>query len=125
MYAIIRTGGKQAKVQPGDVVDVELLKHEGEQVDFTPLLVVDDKGKAITGRQALADVKVKAKVLGDVAGDKVEIFKYRPKTGYRRRAGHRQRYTRVEITGIELPKRKAAKKASQESPAEDDKDDKE
>jgi large subunit ribosomal protein L21 len=115
MYAIIRTGGKQAKVQPGDVLDVELHKGQDEEVDFTPLLVVDDKGKAVTGREDLAAVKVRAKVLGEVSGDKVDIFKYRSKSGYRRRGGHRQRYTRIEITGIELPKRKRSSKKPEDS----------
>ncbi|MDP8957697.1 MAG: 50S ribosomal protein L21 [Actinomycetota bacterium] len=102
MYAIIRTGGKQAKVQPGDTLDVELLKGQSDEVAFTPLLVVGEDGDVISGRQALADAKVRAKVLGGVQGDKVDIFKYKPKTGYRRRSGHRQRYSRIEITGIEL-----------------------
>lgn len=120
MYAIIRTGGKQAKVAPGDVIDVERLKGAGDEVAFTPLLVVDDKGKAITERDRLAEVKVHAKVLGDVKGDKVEVFKYRPKTGYRRRMGHRQLYTRIEITDIEVPKAKAKEKAEAETASEEE-----
>ena len=108
MYAIIRSGGKQAKVTPGDVIDVERLKIAGDEVEFTPLFVVDDEGKSITGRAALGDVKVRAKVLGEIKGDKLDIFKYKNKTGYRRRQGHRQLYTQLEITAIDLPEAKKA-----------------
>jgi len=111
MYAIIRTGGKQTKVRPGDVIDVELLKTDDENVTFTPLLVVDDSGTAISDRKVLADAIVSAKVLGQVKGEKIDIFKYKNKTGYRRRQGHRQRYTSLEVTDIALPKG-AAKKAA-------------
>jgi large subunit ribosomal protein L21 len=110
MYAIIRTGGKQTKVRPGDVIDVELLKTDAESVTFTPLLVVDDAGSAISDRKVLADAVVSAKVLGVVKGEKIDIFKYKNKTGYRRRQGHRQRYTSLEVTDIALPK--GAKKAA-------------
>jgi len=111
MYAIIRTGGKQTKVRPGDVIDVELLKTDSESVTFTPLLVVDDSGNAISDRKLLADATVSAKVLGEVKGEKLDIFKYKNKSGYRRRMGHRQRYTSLEVTDIALPKG-AAKKAA-------------
>ena len=104
MYAIIRTGGKQTKVRTGDVIDVELLKTDEENVTFVPLLVVDDSGAAISDRKVLADATVSAKVLGVVKGEKIDIFKYKNKTGYRRRQGHRQRYTSLEVTEIALPK---------------------
>jgi large subunit ribosomal protein L21 len=110
MYAIIRSGGTQSKVAPGDVIDVERLKNAGDEVEFTPLLVVDDSGTAVTGRDALNGVKVRAKVLGEVKGDKIDIFKYKNKTGYRRRQGHRQRYTQLEITAIDMPKAKKTTK---------------
>jgi large subunit ribosomal protein L21 len=117
MYAIIRTGGKQAKVSEGDVIDVELLRGEGE-VEFTPLLVVDTKGKVHSGREKLKTAKVTAKIVGTSAGDKIDIFKYKNKTGYRRRAGHRQKYTTIEVTKIKPPTtRKPAAKAD-ESEAE-------
>ena len=111
MYAIIRTGGKQTKVRPGDVIDVELLKTDEQNVTFTPLLVVDDSGSAISDRKVLADAIVSAKVLGEVKGEKIDIFKYKNKTGYRRRQGHRQRYTSLEVTDIALPKGSAKKAA--------------
>jgi large subunit ribosomal protein L21 len=122
MYAIIRTGGKQAKVSEGDVIDVELLRGEGE-VEFTPLLVVDSKGKVYSGREKLKTAKVTAKIVGTSAGDKIDIFKYKSKTGYRRRAGHRQKYTTIEVTKIKPPTtRKAAAKADESEAAPESKE---
>ncbi len=103
MYAIIRAGGKQAKVQSGDVIDIERVKGDSEELSFAPLLVVDDKGTAVSDRALLANATVTAKVLGESQGPKIDIYKYKNKTGYSRRQGHRQKYTRIEITGIELP----------------------
>ena len=114
MYAIIRTGGKQAKVHEGDVIDVERLRAEDE-VTFTPLLVVGDDGTVVSNRDDLKKAKVTAKVVGDAAGPKVDIFKYKAKTGYRRRQGHRQKYTTIEVTKIEAPgvsSKPAAKKSA-------------
>ncbi len=114
MYAIIRAGGKQAKVQAGDVIDIERVKSDDKELTFAPLLVVDDKGNAVSDRNTLDKVTVTAKVLGGTAGPKIDIFKYKNKTGYRRRQGHRQKYTRIEITGINLggaPAKKSAKKS--------------
>lgn len=113
MYAIIRAGGKQAKVQSGDVIEVERIKGDDEKLTFQPLLVVDDDGNTLSDRSALAKASVTAKVLGETAGEKLHVFKYKNKSGYRRRQGHRQKYTRIEITGIKLPaasKKKAATK---------------
>ncbi len=113
MYAIIRTGGKQAKVRAGDVIDVERLKGADDEVTFTPILVVDEDGTTVTDRDALAKATVTAKVLGENRGDKLDIFKYKNKTGYRRRMGHRQIYTRLEITDVAVAKKaKKAKKAT-------------
>ena len=113
MYAIIRAGGKQAKVQEGDVLDVERVKSDGE-VTFTPLLIVQDDGTVISDRGALDKLTVTTEVVGDSTGPKIDIFKYKSKTGYRRRAGHRQKYTQLLVKSIELPgaKKSAAKKAS-------------
>ena len=108
MYAIIRAGGKQAKVESGDVIDIERVKTDEEKLSFSPLLVVDDKGNTVSDRKTLEKATVTAKVLGETAGPKIDIFKYKNKTGYRRRQGHRQKYTRIEITGIKLPAAKAS-----------------
>ena len=109
MYAVIRAGGKQHKVAKGDVIEVERLKDAGDSVDFTPLLIVDDKGKARTGRSELAKARVTGKVLGETKGAKVEVMKFRNKTGYRRHSGHRQRYTTIEISDIKLTGGRASK----------------
>lgn len=117
MYAIIRTGGKQAKVRPGDVIDVERLKDPGEQVSFVPVLFVDDQGNSISEKSELAGIAVTAKVLGETKGDKIDIFKYKNKTGYRRRMGHRQTYTQIEVLSIDLPEREGSgKKGPEEMP---------
>lgn len=102
MYAIIRTGGKQAKVHEGDVIDVEHLRAEGE-IGFTPLLLVDDDGQVFSDRETLKEAKVIARVAGESTGPKVDLFKYKNKTGYRRHQGHRQRYTTLEVVRFDLP----------------------
>jgi large subunit ribosomal protein L21 len=117
MYAIIRAGGKQAKVQSGDVIDIERVKGDAKELTFAPLLVVDDKGNAVSDRDALAKASVTAKVLGESQGSKIDIFKYKNKTGYRRRQGHRQKYTQIEITGIKLPGATKAKTTAARSAA--------
>ena len=100
MYAIVRGGGRQLKVSVGDVVQIDLIGDEvGESVSFTPLLLVD--GDAITSDAAkLSEASVTAEVLGLAKGPKIRIIKYKNKTGYKKRQGHRQRYTQVKITGI-------------------------
>jgi large subunit ribosomal protein L21 len=116
MYAVIKTGGKQQKVKAGDVIEVEKLVHEGETLTFQPILVVDDDGKTHIGAEA-AKATVTAKPLGEKKGDKVKVFKYRPKSGYARRAGHRQLLTLLEIEDVTLgsAKKPAAKAAKAET----------
>jgi len=118
MYAVIKSGGKQHKVKPGDVIEVEKLVHDGETITFQPILVVDDDGKAHVGQEA-AKASVTATPLGEQKGDKVKVFKYRPKTGYSRKTGHRQMYTLLEIGEVKLGQTKRASAKS----AADDKDD--
>jgi large subunit ribosomal protein L21 len=112
MYAVIRAGGKQQKVKPGDVIEVELTRSEEhtESVTFAPLLVVDDDGKTHVGKD-LGKATVTAKLIGEKKGEKVHIFKYRPKSGYARRQGHRQRYTLVEIEDISVGGARASNSA--------------
>lgn len=114
MYAVIRAGGKQYKVAKGDVIEIELLTGSSREVSLEPLLVVDDKGKTRTGRSALSGVRVTGKVVGDTKGEKVDIFRYRSKTRYRRHTGHRQRYTQVEISDIKLTAGRSKKTTEQE-----------
>jgi large subunit ribosomal protein L21 len=119
MYAVIKTGGKQHRVTVGDVIEVEKIVSEGETVTFHPILVVDDDGKAHVGAEA-AKAVVTAKPLGEKKGDKVKIFKYRPKSGYARRAGHRQLLTLLEVEDVKLggSRRAAAKEPAAKEPAE-------
>lgn len=117
MYAIIRAGGKQAKVQSGDVIEIERVKGDSDKLTFEPLLVVDDEGNAVSDRDLLAKATVNAKILGESVGPKIDIFKYKNKSGYRRRQGHRQKYTQIEITEIKLPGSKA-KTSSKKAPEE-------
>jgi large subunit ribosomal protein L21 len=115
MYAVIKTGGKQHKVKAGDVLEVELLSSDDEQVTFQPLLVVDDDGKSHVGKE-VAKATVTAKLLGEKKGDKVKVFRYKPKTGYAKRQGHRQTMTLIEIQEIGLGSSRAPRK--KETPAE-------
>jgi large subunit ribosomal protein L21 len=107
MYAVIKSGGKQHKVSEGDVIEVERLVADDETVTFQPLLVVDDDGKAHVGKD-IAKATVTARALGEKKGDKVKVFKYRPKSGYARRAGHRQMITMLEISEVKLGSTKRA-----------------
>ena len=101
MYAVIKAGGKQQKVKPGDVIEVEYMHGLGETVTFQPLLVVDDDGKTHYGKDAEKAV-VTAKPLGEQKGEKVRVFKYKNKTGYARAQGHRQTLTLLEISEVSL-----------------------
>ncbi len=101
MYAIVRSGGRQHKVAVGDVLEVDKVDAKvGSSVDLVPLLVVD--GDAVTAdAKNLAKVTVSAEVLAETKGPKIRILKYKNKTGYKKRQGHRQRYTQIKVTGIE------------------------
>jgi large subunit ribosomal protein L21 len=118
MYAVIKTGGKQHRVKPGDVIEVEYMHGLGDTVTFHPLLVVDDDGKTHFGKQAEGAV-VTAKPVGEQKGDKVRVMKYKNKTGYSRRQGHRQLMTLLEISDVTMAgeKKPAAKQPAAKSTA--------
>jgi large subunit ribosomal protein L21 len=98
-YAIVKTGGKQYRVEEGQKLLVErLTADEGATVALEPVLY--RSGDAVFGKDALSKVKVEAKVLGHERGPKLTVFKFKPKRGYKRKTGHRQELTRLEITGI-------------------------
>ncbi|HEX5937165.1 MAG TPA: 50S ribosomal protein L21 [Actinomycetota bacterium] len=113
MYAVIKTGGKQQKVQAGDVIEVEKLVADGETVEFHPLLVVDDDGKTHVGAEAAKAVVI-AKPLEEKKGEKIKVFKYRPKSGYARKSGHRQLLTVLEVIEVKLASRRSGTKAKKE-----------
>ena len=101
VYAIVRSGGQQQKVAVGDVIEIDRVSSlEGESVSLPAVLFVD--GDTVTvDADTLAKVKVSAEVLGQTKGPKIIIQKYKSKTGYKKRQGHRQKYTQVKITGID------------------------
>jgi len=100
MYAIVKTGGKQYKVAVGDVVEVEKLDGElGSEVALPAVLVVDGS-EVTTDVDALTKVSVTGELVEQTKGPKIRIHKFKNKTGYHKRQGHRQKLTRVEVTGI-------------------------
>jgi large subunit ribosomal protein L21 len=118
MYAIVKTGGKQYRVEKGQTLLVERLPEEaGSTVSLQPVLFRSDE--VVFDADGLAGVKVDAKVLEHVRGEKLRVFKFKPKRGYRRRTGHRQELTRLEVTDIAQgsTSRPAAERA--DAPADD------
>src|SRR5919204_4839589 len=114
-YAVIKTGGKQYRVEEGQTLLVERLPDEpGATVDLVPLLLAGDGDPVLDG-DTLAKSPVKAEVVGHERGKKLRVVKFKPKRGYRRRTGHRQELTRLRITEIKLGR--AAKKKEVESGA--------
>ena len=106
MYAIVRTGGKQYRVERGQRLLVERLRaDEGASVALEPVLYRSEE--TIFDADGLGRVQVQAKVLGHVRGEKLRVFKFKPKRGYRRRTGHRQELTQIEVTDIKLAARRA------------------
>lgn len=102
MYAVIETGGKQERVEEGQRLAVEVLgAATGDEVSFSPLLVVDGENVLATPTQ-LAGATVSARVVGEEKGPKIRGFTYKPKTRGRRHWGHRQRYNTIEVTSITL-----------------------
>lgn len=104
MYAIVKTGGKQYKVAEGDVIEVEKLSGEpGDQVALTAVLLVDG-GNLVSDAAKLAKVSVSGELVSHTKGPKIRIHKFKNKTGYHKRQGHRQRLTQVKVTGISTGK---------------------
>ena len=102
MYAVVRTGGKQFRVEPGDLVDVELLGGEaGQTVELEQVLMVGGDQTRI-GTPFVDGARVVATICGETKGPKIKIFKYRRRKRYRLRQGHRQHYTRLKIESIEV-----------------------
>jgi large subunit ribosomal protein L21 len=100
MYAVIKSGGKQYKVEKGQQLEVELVgTGDDEKVELTPVLLVDGD-TVLAGPKALTKAKVTAKVVGEAKGPKITGFTYKNKSNQRKRWGHRQRYSTIEITAI-------------------------
>jgi large subunit ribosomal protein L21 len=114
MYAIVKTGGKQYRVEQGQTLLVERLPEpEGATVALEPLLYRSDD--AIFDAKALAGVEVAAKVLSHERGPKLRVFKFKPKRGYKRRTGHRQDLTRIEVTKIAMRATRAKPAAKEDT----------
>jgi large subunit ribosomal protein L21 len=99
MYAVVKTGGKQYRVEQGQYLLVEkLAADEGSTIELQPVLFAGDQ--SVFDAEGLKKVKVSAKILGHEKGEKLRVFKFKPKRGYKRTNGHRQKLTRIEITEI-------------------------
>ena len=116
MYAIIESCGKQYKVAEGDVVFFEKLDaEEGKKVTFDKVILVSEEGKVQVGAPYVKGVKVEGKVVSHGKGKKIIVFKMKAKKNYRRKQGHRQPYTKVEITTIKTATKKAEAAKSEET----------
>ena len=114
MYAVIEACGKQYKVTKGDVVFFEKLEaEEGKKITFDKVVLVSDEGKIEVGAPYVKGIKVEGKVVAHGKGKKIVVFKYKAKKNYKRKQGHRQPYTKVEITAIKLPAAKKEAKAEE------------
>ena len=110
VYAIVRCGGRQEKASVDDVLTVDKLAGEVGSTVTLPVVLVVDGGNVISDQAALGGYEVTAEILGPVSGPKINMIHYKNKTGYRRRQGHRQKYTQVKITGIGSAAASASKK---------------
>jgi large subunit ribosomal protein L21 len=112
-YAVIKTGGKQYRVQQGETLLIERLPDaEGDTVALTPLLYVD--GETVLDGDALSSVSIQGKIVAHERGPKLRIVKFKPKRGYKRRNGHRQNLTRIEIASIQTSSGSGAQAAATE-----------
>ena len=110
MYAIVRCGGRQERASVDDVLTVDKLAGEVGSTITLPAVLVVDEGKVISDRSELNGYEITAEIIGPASGPKINMIHYKNKTGYRRRQGHRQKYTQVKITGIGAGKASASKK---------------
>jgi large subunit ribosomal protein L21 len=111
-YAVVKCGGTQHRVEEGMTLLVDRLKgDEGASIDLEPLLYAGGKDTLLASSD-LGRVKVKAKIVGHERGPKLRIFKFKPKRGYKRRTGHRQSLTRIEVTAIKLASRRSSGKST-------------
>jgi len=118
MFAVIRTGGKQYRVEKGNILRIEKLEaQEGDAVEFSEVLLVGDGEKVKVGTPLVTGSKVKAKVKSQGKGKKIEVVKFKRRKNYHRNHGHRQLYTDVEITGITAGRAAPKKKAAAAEPA--------
>ena len=114
MYAIVKVGGKQYRVEKGDSIVVDRMRAgEGDKVALEPLLYADGDKSVLSGAD-LAKVKVEATVTAHERGKKIHVLKFKPKRGYKRRTGHRSDLTRLEIGDIKVGARRAAKKEEED-----------
>ena len=100
MYAIIATGGKQYRVSEGDVIYIEKIDAQVDSTVSFDVLLMGNDGDVKIGTPVVEGVKVEGKVVGQIRGEKIVVYKYKSKKNYRRKQGHRQPYTKVEITTI-------------------------
>lgn len=104
IYVIFASGGKQYKASPGETLKLDSFSGEkGEQIELDQILLVGNEDKVLVGRPFVKGAKVKATILGQGKGEKITVFKYKPKVRYRRKKGHRQSYTEVLVEEIVLP----------------------
>ena len=102
MYAVIQTGGKQYKVEPGEELRVEKLEgNKGDEIVFDKVLLVSKEGSLKVGKPILESAKVAAKITGHGRGPKIVVYKYKKRKGYRKKQGHRQNFTGIKIIDIE------------------------
>ena len=105
MFAVIKTGGKQYRVTPDDVIRIERLAGEaGDKISFNDVLMLDDNGKTAVGRPLVDGAKVTGTLMEQIRGDKIIIFKKKRRKNHRRKNGHRQDLSVVRITDISVPK---------------------
>jgi len=103
MLAVIKTGGKQYLVKPGDIIDIEKIAGEkGSEVEFSDVLIVSDgEGDVKVGTPVVKSAQVKGTILGEKKGTKITVFKFKRRKGYRKKIGHRQKFTSVKINSID------------------------